>query len=84
MIVGAMSGRGTLPWIRVPHNAKINATYYIDEVLKPLLEEEIPKRYPGETYKVIVNYDAASSHSARITTPYPAELKKQIRNLNYY
>lgn len=75
MIVGAMSGHGTLPLIRVrvPHNVKINATYYIDEVLKPLLEEEIPERYHGESHKVFVHHDAASSHTARITTPYAAE-----------
>jgi len=74
MVVGAMSGRGTLPLIRVPHNVKINATYYVLEVLKALLEEKIPKRYRGEAHKVFFHYDAASSHTARITTQYAAIL----------
>jgi len=33
MVVGANSGRGTLPLIKVPPNVKINSKYYVDHVL---------------------------------------------------
>lgn len=78
MVVGAMSGRGTLPLIRVPHNVKINAKYYIEKVLKPLLEIEVPKLYGEDTSKVFVHHDAASSHTARITAQYAAELQQNL------
>lgn len=78
MVVGAMSGRGPLPLIRVPHNVKICAKYYIEEVLRPLLEKEIPKLYGEDTSKVFVHHDAASSHTANITTQYAVELKQKL------
>jgi hypothetical protein len=39
MIVGAITGRGVLPLIRVPPKAKVNSEYYIKYVLKRLLEK---------------------------------------------
>ena len=33
MVVGVISGRGTIPLFKVPSNVKINAQYYIDYVL---------------------------------------------------
>ena len=78
MVLGAISGRGTLPLIRVPQNVKIIATYDVDKLLKSLFEEEILKRYPGETHKVFIHHDAASSHTARIRAQYAAELKHKF------
>src|SRR5262249_50290958 len=42
MAVGVMSGRGVLPIIRVPPRVKISSQFYIDKVLKPLVEVHIP------------------------------------------
>ena len=75
MVVGAMSGRGVLPLIPVRTNAKVSSNYYVDNVLKRILEEEIPKLCPGETAKVYVHHDAASSHTARFTQQYAADLQ---------
>lgn len=57
MVVGAITGKGTLPLIRVPAKVKINSDYYIDHVLKPFLEEKIPKLYGRETSKVYFHHD---------------------------
>jgi hypothetical protein len=78
MVVGALSGRGPLPLIRVPPNVKINSDYYIQHVLKPLLETEVPKLYPGETDKVFVHHDAAPSHTSHKTTRYGEELQQKL------
>ena len=43
MTIGAISGRGVLPLVRVPQNVKISAGFYIEKVLKPLLEVEVSK-----------------------------------------
>jgi [histone H3]-lysine36 N-dimethyltransferase SETMAR len=76
MVVGAISGRGTLPLIRVPKNVKVNAEYYINSVLRPLLEREVPKLYaPNELAKVVVHHDQAASHTAKKTTMYANDLK---------
>jgi hypothetical protein len=75
MIVGAITGRGVLPLIRVPPKAKINSEYYIKYVLKRLLEKELPKLYPGEVNKVFVHHDKASSHISIKTSEYSADLK---------
>lgn len=78
MVVGAVSGRGVLPLKRVPPKVKINSKYYVNDVLKPLLEKEVPKLYPGECDKVFVHHDAASSHTAKFTASYAAQLKEDL------
>ncbi len=78
MVVGAISGRGVLPLIKVPQKVKINARYYIDCVLKPLLEIHIPRLYGRDTKKVILHHDAASSHTARLTQEYAKDLKDRL------
>jgi len=82
MIVGGMTGRGTLPLIKVPKKVKINAAYYIKHVLKPYLEREVPLLYPGELAKVTLHHDKASSHTANLTTAYLQDLKDQT-GINY-
>jgi len=73
-----MTGRGVIPLNKFPGNVKINSDYYIDEVLKPLLEEKVAELCPGETDKVFVHHDAASSHTSRKTTQYAADLKFKL------
>ena len=75
MVVGAISGRGTLPLVRVPKKTKVNADYYVKHVLKPLVEVQLPKLYPGEMSKVVIHHDKASSHTARKTQDYARMVK---------
>lgn len=77
MVVGALTGRGVVPLFKVPPNVKINSTYYIDHVLKPLIEVYLPRIYPGEMNKVFIHHDAASSHTSRLTTQYAEEVHQK-------
>ncbi|CAG7827962.1 unnamed protein product, partial [Allacma fusca] len=45
MIVGAMTGRGVLPVMNVPHNVKINSAHHMANILKTLLEDGVGKIY---------------------------------------
>ena len=78
MIIGAISGRGVLPLMKVPPNVKINADRYVEDVLKPLVQREIPKLYPGEEEKVFIHHDAASSHTAKKTQRYMEGVKENL------
>ena len=78
MVVGGMTGRGTLPLLKLPSNVKINAQNYINYVLKPYFEVYLPKLYPNEMHKLIFHHDKASSHTAIITTLYLEEQEKKI------
>jgi hypothetical protein len=77
MLVGAICGRGPIKLIRVPKKVKVNAQYYIDSVLKPILEIEIPKLYPKEMHKVYVHHDKATSHTAKKTHDYLSDLNRR-------
>lgn len=78
MVVGCMTGRGVLPLVFVPPNVKINAEYYIDYVLKPLLEDGVPSLYGEDTSKVFVHHDAATSHTANKTRDYADQLHQKL------
>ena len=66
MVFAAMTGRGVLPLIRLPSKVKINAKYYIEKVLKPLLETELPKLYPNDLHRVLVHHDLAPAVDSRV------------------
>ena len=70
-----MTGRGVVPLIRVPPKVKINSDFYIEKVLKPILEEKVAALYPGELDKVFIHHDAASSHTSKKNTAYAEDLK---------
>ena len=75
MVVGAITGRGTVPLFKVPSNVKINAQYYVDYVLKPLFTVHLPRLYPNEMQKVFFHHDKASSHTANLTIGYLEQMK---------
>lgn len=74
MVVGALSGRGVLPLIRVPAKVKINSKYYIEHVLQPLIEVYLPRLYPREMDKVFIHHDAAPSHTSQETARFTTEM----------
>lgn len=78
MVVAAMSGKGPLPLIRVPPKTKINANIYIDTVLKPLVEKEIPRLYGSVSCDVWIHHDAAPSHTVKKTQTYAREMKEKF------
>lgn len=78
MLIGIISGKGTLPLMKVPTEVKINARYYVDYVLKPLFTIHLPRLYGNEMNKVFFHHDKASSHTARLTVEYLEKMKKEI------
>lgn len=78
MVVGILTGKGTIPLIRVPSKVKINAQFYVDYVLKPLFTEHLPKLYRNEMDKVFFHHDKASSHTSHLTTRYLEKMKAEL------
>ncbi len=67
MFVGGICSRGVTKLRFILPGAKINSDYYIQHFLKPLVEEDIPKLFPGEEHLVIVHQDSAPAHASKKT-----------------
>ena len=67
MVAVGMCGRGTLPVIKVPSNATVDARTYVKVILRPYFEKYLPKLYPGEMHKIIFHQDKSRSHTASFT-----------------
>ena len=78
MVVGAMSCRGVLPLIKVPQKVKESSKYYVDLVLKPLLEYNFPNLHGKIIIKVIFHHDGASSQTAKLTQDYANDLEPRL------
>jgi transposase len=65
MYAAGVSARGVTGMYFVPSNVKVNRWVFIEEFLKPIVENDIPRLYPGEEHKVVIHFDSAGSH----TTP---------------
>ncbi|CAG7816962.1 unnamed protein product [Allacma fusca] len=74
MVVGAMSGGDLLPLTQVPPKVKVNAQYYMDKVLRPLLEEGFAQLYE-DSAKVFVHHHATKSHTAGLTEQYAKDIQ---------
>ncbi|CAG7721373.1 unnamed protein product [Allacma fusca] len=79
MVAGAMSGVGVLLLIRVPPKVKVNAQYYMDQVLRPLFEDGIAQLYDEDSAKVFVHHNAARSHTGRLTEQYAKDLQDRTK-----
>lgn len=78
MVIGVITGRGTVPLFRVPPKVKINAEYYVEYVLKPLFRDHLPRLYPNDMHNVFFHHDKASSHTADLTTAYLEKMKTEL------
>ncbi|UYV74502.1 PGBD5 [Cordylochernes scorpioides] len=81
MVVGVMTGRGVLLLIKVPSKVKVNSEFYIECVLKPVIEQ-LKDLYPGEMDKVFLHHDKASSHTSNKTQQFLQEMKDTL-GLNF-
>lgn len=79
MIVGIMCGKKVLPLIKVPIKTKINSSYYIKYVLKPLVEKHLPFIYGNNLSKVYIHHDKATSHTSTQTLNYMLEAQKKYK-----
>ena len=67
MVVGILTGKGTVPLIKVPSATKINSQFYVDYVLRPLFTEHLPRLYGKYINKVFFHHDKATSHTSELT-----------------
>jgi hypothetical protein len=65
MFAAGVSSKGVTGIYFVPPTSKVDHVFFINEILKPIVEKDIPRLYPGEEQKVILHFDSATSH----TTP---------------
>ena len=77
MVVAGMTGRGPLKARIVPVSVKINSLFYVENVLTPIINEELPNLYPGELNKVFLHHDKASSHVSKMTTAYLSSMEEE-------
>jgi AraC-like DNA-binding protein len=65
IFAAGVSSRGVTGLYFVPPTSKVDHLFFINKILKPIMEKDIPRLYSGEERKVILHFDSATSH----TTP---------------
>ena len=56
---------------------KVNATYYIDKFLRPIIEDELPVLFPGEMNKVFIHHEKASSYISKQTMTFLTQMREK-------
>jgi len=77
MLVAGYSYNGKLTLHKVDPKTKVNAAYYQANVLKPIIERDIPALYGGEANQVWIHQDKASSHTAASTRLYMEQMQDE-------
>jgi predicted transcriptional regulator/hemolysin-activating ACP:hemolysin acyltransferase len=68
MVWEGVSSQGKTALRFVEHGTKINSKYYINEVLKPFLIQDVPRLFPKRRkIKWVFHQDSAPSHTAKET-----------------
>lgn len=70
MIIGSMTENTTFPLMKVPTKVTVDAKYYIDHVLDPLIHKNLIRYFGKDIDKVVIHNDKAPSHSANLTRNY--------------
>jgi hypothetical protein len=65
MYAAGVSARVVTGLYFVPTTSKVDRWVFINNILKQIVEKDIPRLYPGEEHKVVLHFDSAGSH----TTP---------------
>jgi hypothetical protein len=67
MFADGISYRGVTKSLFVPAGVKINSDIYINTILKPMFEEDIPALYGEDLDKVVFHHDNAPAHQSAVT-----------------
>jgi len=67
MVAMGITARGPTDIYFVPPKAKVNSQFYVDHVLKPILQKDIPRLYGKFAKKVTVHHDSAPAHTTFFT-----------------
>ncbi|CAF4922308.1 unnamed protein product [Rotaria sp. Silwood1] len=76
MVWGGISSRGKTTLCFVQPGAKINSNYYINNILQPFLQRDIPRLFPKkERMKWFLHQDSAPSHTSQQSIEYLKKYK---------
>jgi hypothetical protein len=64
MFVAGINSRGPTAIRFVPPNTKVNSAFFINKVLKPIYEKDIPRLFGKDAKRVALHHDSASSHTS--------------------
>ena len=67
MMAAAFCWHGQTRLTIIPARAKVNADYFIQHVLTPMFDVDVPKLFGKDAGKVVLHMDSATSHTARKT-----------------
>jgi hypothetical protein len=76
MVWGGIYSKGKTKQRIVKKGTKINSVYYIENILKPFLAEDIPRLYPKSDY--IFHQDSAPAHSLKMTIKFLKDIKIKL------
>jgi hypothetical protein len=68
MVAMVISARGQTRLYFVPETVEVNGQFFINHILKQIVEKDIPRLYPGEEHKVTIHMDGVGSHVCSETT----------------
>ena len=67
MALAGVSYRGKTEIRFIDKGTKVNSKYYCEHVLKPFLDNDVPRLFPDDPESMVFHQDSASSHTARET-----------------
>ncbi|OQV19433.1 hypothetical protein BV898_06547 [Hypsibius exemplaris] len=81
MCAAGVSYRGATSIYFVSPTSKVDSAFFLNNIVKPIVEKGIPRPYPGKEHKVILHFDIASSHTTPAVYSYPKskKVKKAIQ-----
>jgi hypothetical protein len=59
MYAAGVCAKGVTDMYFVPPTTKVNHWFFINSILKLIVEKDIPRLYPGEGHKVVLHFDSA-------------------------
>ncbi|CAF0969009.1 unnamed protein product [Rotaria sp. Silwood1] len=63
----------------VEHGSRITSRYYIEHIIEPFVNYDIPRLFSGDTHKKMsLHQDSAPGHAAKGTLSYMKEKKIQV------
>jgi len=71
MVWGGISMKGRTKLRFVKPGVKINSKYYVEDIIKPFLKEDVPRLYKNK--KFILHQDNAPSHASKFTQNFLTE-----------
>jgi hypothetical protein len=67
MFIAGISSVGRTNLRFVPPNTKVNSWFYVNKVLEPLFEKDIPRMFGSRAHLIVLHHDSAPAHKASAT-----------------